>query len=103
MYSIDRLDTPTKLSPPLLSKKIRLVPTSSLLVNCPVSCLAIIIGIVTDYNDNSLTIQWGVLASVDPAGATAAGFPAKPGGYLATTYGAFYASPSHLMVSVLRL
>jgi len=47
---------------------------------------AIIVGIVTSFNSFSVTLQWGVIASTDPAGATAAGFPQRPGGYLRTTY-----------------
>jgi hypothetical protein len=51
------------------------------------SFIVIIIAIVTDFDNNSVSLQWGVLASVNPGAAIAAGFPTKPGGYLKTTYG----------------
>jgi hypothetical protein len=53
---------------------------------------------VTDYDNNSLTVQWGVLASVEAGAATAAGFPTRPGGYLGLTYGTL-----HLFIFFSRL
>jgi len=51
------------------------------------STTAIIVGLVAGYDNYTLNIQWGVIASQNAAAATLAAYPRVAGGYLSTTYG----------------
>lgn len=51
---------------------------------------AIIVGMVTGFDNYSISLQWGVIASIYAEDASLAGFPKKPGGYLSQTYGKFF-------------
>lgn len=50
-------------------------------------CTELVVGYVTNFDNSSVSVEWGVIASIDPAQAIAAANPRKPGGYLAGTYG----------------
>lgn len=50
-------------------------------------CTELVVGYVTDFTNNSVSVEWGVIASIDPTEAIAAASPQIAGDYLAGTYG----------------